>query len=132
MAAKEENAKEYLRKHRIMELFENLTAHLVYERPDDLKGYICNYLEKLKTARTVQRGYPCLFDDSNIRSLFGMLDVTGKGHINYDQYKEGLSTFGIDSFDKDPPGADVDKINSETFTKEARQGLTDASSTFLL
>ena len=32
-ANKEEEAKEYLKTHRIMELFENLTAHLAYERP---------------------------------------------------------------------------------------------------
>lgn len=50
---------------------------------------MCNYLEKLKTGRTVLRGYPCLFDDTNIRSLFGMLDVTGNGFITFEQYKEG-------------------------------------------
>jgi len=47
------------------------------------------FLEKLKDARTVQRNYPCIFDDSNVRSLFGMLDVTGKGFITYEQYKQG-------------------------------------------
>ena len=51
------------------------------------------YLEKLKDARTVKRNYPCIFDDSNIKSLFGMLDVTGKGFITYEQYKQGLKTF---------------------------------------
>lgn len=34
--------------------------------------------------------YPCIFDDSNVRSLFGMLDVTGKGYITYEQYKQGV------------------------------------------
>lgn len=52
---------------------------------------MCNYLEKLKTARTVLRGYPCIFDDTNIRSLFGMLDVTGNGFITFEQYKEGIN-----------------------------------------
>ena len=47
------------------------------------------FLEKLKDARTVQRNYPCIFDDSNVRSLFGMLDVTGNGFITYEQYKQG-------------------------------------------
>lgn len=50
---------------------------------------MCTYLEKLKTARTVQRGHPCIFDDTNIRSLFGMLDVTGNGFITFEQYKDG-------------------------------------------
>lgn len=33
MAGKPELAKEYLRKHKIMELLDNLTAQLIYERP---------------------------------------------------------------------------------------------------
>lgn len=128
MANKESDAQEYLKKHRIMELFENLTAQLIYERPgeyfkkrrivfscclnvyktdkikwkslhvslpvlvcstEDPKAYMKQFLEKLKDARTVQRNYPCIFDDSNVRSLFGMLDVTGKGFITYEQYKQG-------------------------------------------
>ncbi|EDO49685.1 predicted protein [Nematostella vectensis] len=129
---REESAREYLKKHKIMELLDNLTSHLIYERPEEPKEYMCHYLEKLRDARTAQRNYPCLFDDSNVRSLFGMLDVTGKGFITYEQYKEGLDTLGVDKFNRDPPGADIDKITSETFLKEARQGLAQASSTFLI
>ena len=33
MAKRESDAQEYLKKHKIMELFENLTAQLIYERP---------------------------------------------------------------------------------------------------
>ena len=33
MANKESDAQEYLKKHKIMELFENLTAQLIYDRP---------------------------------------------------------------------------------------------------
>ncbi|KXJ17422.1 EF-hand calcium-binding domain-containing protein 10 [Exaiptasia diaphana] len=130
MAGKEELAKQYLKRHKIMELLDNLTAQLIYERPGNPKEYMCNYLEKLKTGRTVQRGYPCLFDDTNIRSLFGMLDVTGNGFITFEQYKEGLDTLGVERFDKNPSGADIDKISGETFLKEARQGLLQSSATF--
>jgi len=35
MALKEEQAKEYLKTHRIMELLDNLTAQLIYERPGE-------------------------------------------------------------------------------------------------
>lgn len=35
MANKESDAQEYLKQHRIMELFENLTAQLTYERPGE-------------------------------------------------------------------------------------------------
>lgn len=35
MANKESDAQDYLKKHQIMELFENLTAQLIYERPGE-------------------------------------------------------------------------------------------------
>lgn len=35
MANKESDAQEYLKKHKIMELFENLTVQLIYERPGE-------------------------------------------------------------------------------------------------
>ncbi|KAJ7363188.1 EF-hand calcium-binding domain-containing protein 10 [Desmophyllum pertusum] len=132
MANKESGAQDYLKNHKIMELFENLTAQLMYERPEDPKAYMKQFLEKLKDARTAQRNYPGIFDDSNVRSLFGMLDVTGKGFITYEQYKQGLETLGVQKFDKDPPGGDMDRISSEIFLKEARQGLAQASATFSL
>ena len=60
---------------------------------EDPKAYMKQFLEKLRDARTMQRNYPCIFDDSNVRSLFGMLDVTGKGFITYEQYKQGQFFF---------------------------------------
>ena len=33
MANKESDAQDYLKNHKIMELFENLTAQLIYDRP---------------------------------------------------------------------------------------------------
>lgn len=65
---------------------------------EDPKAYMKQFLEKLKDARTVQRNYPCIFDDSNVRSLFGMLDVTGKGFITYEQYKQGDVSYIHSSF----------------------------------
>ena len=35
MANKEGDAQEYLKNHKILELFDNLTAQLIYERPGE-------------------------------------------------------------------------------------------------
>lgn len=35
MANKERNAEGYIRNHKILELFENLTAQLIFERPGE-------------------------------------------------------------------------------------------------
>ena len=48
-----------------------------------------DFVEKLKEARTTQLDYPCLFDESNIASVFSMLDPTKNGFITSEQYKEG-------------------------------------------
>ena len=47
------------------------------------------FIKELMNSRETQINHPCLFDDSNIKSLFGMLDVANTGYINYEQYKQG-------------------------------------------
>lgn len=47
-------------------------------------------LEKLQKSRTSKLDYPCLFDDTNIQSIYGMLDPTQRGYITVQQYSEGL------------------------------------------
>ena len=50
-------------------------------------------LEKLQKSRATRLDYPCLFDDSNIQSVYGMLDPTNRGFITYQQYKEGVYSY---------------------------------------
>ena len=62
--------------------------------PDHPKEFLVEQIEKLQKAKATKREFPCLFDDSNIQSVFGMLDPTGKGFITHQQYLEG-NTFGF-------------------------------------
>lgn len=48
-------------------------------------------LEKLQRSRATKHDYPCLFDDTNIQSVYNMLDPTNRGFITLQQYKEGKS-----------------------------------------
>ncbi len=50
---------------------------------------MASHFKKLMDSRAIAMNYPCLFDDTNIRSLFGMLDVSNNGYINHEQYKRG-------------------------------------------
>ncbi|KAK7493956.1 hypothetical protein BaRGS_00014838 [Batillaria attramentaria] len=95
-----DQAKEYLDKHRVMELFNNITSQLIYARPglslflwqlDEPKQFIIDVLERLQKSKATQFDLPCLFDESNIISIFGMLDPTGRGFISHKQYEEGMS-----------------------------------------
>ena len=49
------------------------------------------FLEELDAGRGGTYDLPALFDESNIESIFGMLDPTTTGFITFEQYKEGRS-----------------------------------------
>ncbi|KAK7101750.1 EF-hand calcium-binding domain-containing protein 10-like [Littorina saxatilis] len=125
-----EEADEYLTRHRVLDLFNNLTSQLIYARPENPKTFITDVLTRLQKSKSTQFDLPCLFDESNIASIFGMLDPTGRGFISHQQYKEALVTLGIKDFDQEPIGHDVDRINMDTFVREAKDGLVRASATF--
>ncbi|CAH1782522.1 unnamed protein product [Owenia fusiformis] len=123
-------SEEYLEKHRILELFNNLTSQLIYSRPENPKEFTIDLLEKLKKSRMTHLDFPSIFDESNVRSVFGMLDPTGRGYITLSQYKEALTTLGVENFDMNPAGGEYDKITMETFVREAKSGIAKASATF--
>ncbi|XP_033114594.1 EF-hand calcium-binding domain-containing protein 10-like [Anneissia japonica] len=126
---REIESKEYLEKHKILELFDNITASLVFQRPENPKEFMIQEIKQMKEARTAQTDYPCLFDDSNILSVYGMLDPTKKGFISLTQYKEALTAMGCKDFDTCPGGMEMDRISQDTFTREAKMGLKRASET---
>ncbi|XP_071960824.1 EF-hand calcium-binding domain-containing protein 10-like [Antedon mediterranea] len=126
---RQDEAKEYLEKHKILELFDNITASLVFQRPENPKEFMIQEIKQLKEARTTQMDYPCLFDDSNIMSVYGMLDPTKKGFITLTQYKEALTALGCKTFDPCPVGMEFDRISQDTFTREAKMGLKRSSAT---
>ena len=47
------------------------------------------YLQKLIESRKSGRSYPCLFDESSIRSIFHMLDAADSGYISLEKYTQG-------------------------------------------
>jgi len=92
-ANRNDEAQEYLEKHKINELLANITSHLVYNQTDAPKEAIIDYLERLKKAKLANLNPPSLFEDNNLQSIFGMLDPSGKGSITYRQYCEALKIF---------------------------------------
>ncbi len=65
-------------------LFFSLKIYL--ENP---KESIVDYLERLKKGRLANLNPPSLLEDTNLNSIFGMLDPSGKGSITFKQYYEG-------------------------------------------
>ncbi|KAK2867336.1 hypothetical protein Q8A67_025453 [Cirrhinus molitorella] len=127
---REQEAAEYLDKHKIIELTDNLTSMLFFYRPDRPREFLIDQLEKLKVSKVGPGNPPCLFNESNLDALFGILDPSHQGFITSNQYKEALKTLGIKNFNEFPEGASDDRISQETFIKEATERLVGSTATF--
>ncbi|XP_007896763.1 EF-hand calcium-binding domain-containing protein 10 [Callorhinchus milii] len=121
---REQEASAYLREHKVLELLENLTSMLLYHRPDNPREFLITELENVMTVRDLySERYPCLFDDSNLVAIYGILDTTKQGFITQAQYVEAFKTLGITDFDESPIGTAKNQITLETFKIEAKYGL---------
>lgn len=128
----EAEAASYLRKHRIPQLLENLTAALVFNRPEDPRAFMREHIEQLRKAKLdPTHSPPILIDESNVKSVFGMLDLAGNGSVTHQQYLQAMKTLGVSSFNRNPPGSEIDKISRQTFIRETNVALKDAASTYL-
>ncbi|XP_051885936.1 EF-hand calcium-binding domain-containing protein 10 [Pristis pectinata] len=120
---REQEAFEYLAEHQILQLIDGLTSMLLYRRPAKPLEFLIEQLEQLKTAKKTRTNYPCLFDESNLDAVFGILDTTKQGYITLKQYTEALKTLGVEDFAKMPAGAHDNKIHLAVFKSEAKAGL---------
>ena len=126
----EKDALEYLKKHQIIELFQNMMAVLVFNRPKNPRYYLATYLDDLNRARFSGTGGPCLMDDTNVKSLFNLLDPTSKGYVSMSQYQQAMKTLGIKHYNESPAGWEVNQIDFDTFKRQVEQGLRDTWATF--
>uniref|UniRef100_A0A5F5PJ90 EF-hand calcium binding domain 10 n=1 Tax=Equus caballus TaxID=9796 RepID=A0A5F5PJ90_HORSE len=115
--SREREARNYLEKHRIMELLKYLTSVLLFIRPEKPREYLIAILEKLRIAKATGVAFPFFMDHSNITAMFDMMDSSKKGTISFVQYKEALKTLGLCPADEvlkdDGHAITLDKFKSE-------------------
>ncbi|XP_012576214.1 PREDICTED: EF-hand calcium-binding domain-containing protein 10-like [Condylura cristata] len=117
---REVEARNYLEKHKIKELLNYLTSTLLYFRPKKPREYLISLLERLRIAKITGVPFPLFMDNSNIVSMFEMMDSSKKGTISFVQFKEALKTLGLCTADevlKD----DGHAITLERFKNEVRK-----------
>ncbi|XP_042268360.1 EF-hand calcium-binding domain-containing protein 10 [Thunnus maccoyii] len=127
---REKEADDYLKKHKILELMENLTSMLFFHRPENPREFLVEQLEQLKMSQQSGVRGPSLFNNSNLDTAFGILDPTNQKYITFAQYKQALTTLGIKDINECPEGVNEDRISHETFKTEAVQGLQRCSATY--
>ncbi|KAM7541219.1 hypothetical protein Aperf_G00000038363 [Anoplocephala perfoliata] len=125
-------AERYLNEKRIPELLQSLTSLVIFNKPENPFKYMVSVLEKLRAAQNGDGENPFIFSLANAESVFHMLDPNKRGHITFKQYKHGLETLGISSYDLMPVGIAKDQISKEVFLTEAQKGLDHLSSTYEL
>ncbi|XP_008566177.1 PREDICTED: EF-hand calcium-binding domain-containing protein 10-like [Galeopterus variegatus] len=99
-SSRERQARDYLEKHRIMELLNHLTSVLLFVRPEKPREYLISILESMRIAKLTSVAFPYFMDNSNIVAMFEMMDTAGKGTISFVQYKEALKTLGLCTADE--------------------------------
>lgn len=128
----EEKAVKYLKEHKIIELFNNILSEMFIKRPEDPKAFIREYIKQLLKAKADPDNMdpPCMFEESNIKSVFFMLDLNKKGYISLNQYLLVMDVLRLNKFNQKPAGSEFDKISLETFVQETKAAFRDAYSTY--
>ena len=52
-----------------------------------------DFIRRLQESKAVKMDYPNIFDESNVISLFGILDPSSKGVISHEKYLKGSISF---------------------------------------
>ena len=98
-------ADEYLRKHKILELFEvssflflidlqDLTTILSYKQPENIDTFLIDVLKqrKLNGNRSI------VYGDTELQNIFALYDLKGAGFITKEQCREALKTLANSEF----------------------------------
>ena len=101
----------YMRRHKLLELFDVLGQNLVAARPADPRAFLIQELTKLKSLPEPSSQLH-FFSTTDIETLFSMYDVSGQG-LTALQCAEALRAMGLDGQVKVPKG--VDRFDRNAF-----------------
>ena len=81
-------ADEYIRKHRLVELFEDLASAVAYRQPEKLEQFLIERLE-LKKEQGLKSG---IFTEDEARNIFKLFDLKQEKKISRERCIKGLQT----------------------------------------
>ena len=92
-------ADEYIRKHRLVELFEDLASAVAYRQPENLNEFLIQRLE-LKKEQGLKSG---IFTEDEARNIFKLFDLKQEKKISRERCIKGLQTMANSSFQFEMP-----------------------------
>ncbi|KAF2897527.1 hypothetical protein ILUMI_08649 [Ignelater luminosus] len=117
-------AQKYLRVHKIFEFFQFIIAHLLSALPENPIQFIIELLDKCLIFRSGLVEPPLLYTRKHLEVLFYLMDRMHTGYIDIEQYKTGMRTVGVCSFNERPPLTKDGMVAKEYFIEEAYDCLT--------
>ena len=90
-------ADEYIKKNRLVELFEDLATAVAYRQPENLKEFLIERLENQKNQGL--RGG--IFTEEEARNVFKLFDLKQEKKISKERCIKGLQTMANSSFQYD-------------------------------
>lgn len=108
-------ADDYLRNHKILELFEDLTTIICYKQPENLEAFLVDLLKQRKE----QGSRSIVYNEAELQNIFTLYDLKGAGNISKDQCKEALKTLANSEyhFTKVQESHIPEKVDLFTFMK---------------
>ena len=92
-------ADEYIRNHRLVELFEDLASAVAYRQPENLEKFLIERLE-LKKNQGLKSG---IFTEEEARNVFKLFDLKQEKKISRERCIKGLQTTANSSFQYESP-----------------------------
>ena len=107
---------EYIRKNRLVELFEDLASAVAYRQPEKLEEFLIERLE-LKKEQGLKSG---IFTEEEARNVFKLFDLKQEKQISRDRCIKGLQTMANSSFQYEMPLVSKEiplEVDEDTFVE---------------
>ena len=117
---------EYIRKNRLVELFEDLASAVAYRQPENLEDFLIQRLE-LKKEQGLKSG---IFTEEEARNVFKLFDLKQEKKISRERCIKGLQTMANSSFQYEMPLVSKEiplEVDENTFVELCQKFLGFAS-----
>ena len=119
-------ADDYIKKNRLVELFEDLATAVAYRQPENLKEFLIERLEN-KKEQGLRGG---IFTEEEARNVFKLFDLKQEKKISKERCIKGLQTMANSSFQYEIPEASEEiplEVDEEKFVELCQKFLGFAS-----
>ena len=113
---------EYIRKNRLVELFEDLASAVAYRQPEKLEEFLIERLE-LKKEQGLKGG---IFTEEEARNVFKLFDLKQEKKISRERCIKGLQTMANSSFQYEMPSISKEiplEVDENTFIELCKKFL---------